>query len=165
MDGVNIDGTYSDDGIEFSQTRFLREDEGFENVYSGTGSIWKINLYPSPSVSFSGGTSASNPAGTYTGDGPGATGSPVVTLTAATTATPQAGESPETNPEKWQLQEIPLLLAEYAARAAKADYLSDDGQDDKSLAQDRRAIDWLELQMVNITVLQNQTSNYRVRGE
>lgn len=75
----------------------------------------------------------------------------------------RVGESPVTHPEYWELQEIPELLAEYAARAAKADYLADDGQDDKSFAQDRRAIDWLELQMVNTTVLKNQTANYSIR--
>ncbi len=70
------------------------------------------------------------------------------------------GTSPVDAPTLFTVQEIPAVVADAAARMAKADYLADDGQDDKAFAQERRATDWLDDDALDLGAHQQQTATY-----
>lgn len=70
-----------------------------------------------------------------------------------------ASTNPAADPN-WTVVRVPHVLANFARRAARADFLADDGQDDKAFAQERRAADWLDEQFINVTVTQGQTARY-----
>ncbi|HEV8383757.1 MAG TPA: hypothetical protein VGQ11_02715 [Candidatus Acidoferrales bacterium] len=74
------------------------------------------------------------------------------------------GTSPATVPELFVQQAIPERIVNASCRAVKADWLADDGQDDKSFAQERRGEDWAEDDMADLTVHQHQTGHYAVRS-
>lgn len=73
-----------------------------------------------------------------------------------------SGTSPVDAPTLFALQEIPAVVADAAARLAKADYLADDGQDDKAFAQERRATEWLDDDALDLGTHQQQTASYLV---
>lgn len=73
-----------------------------------------------------------------------------------------AGQDPADTPAKFTQQAIPDVLADYAARGAKADWLSDDGQEDKAIVAERFAQAWLDDRLADLTILQGQTNNYSV---
>lgn len=77
-------------------------------------------------------------------------------------ATTTAGQTPASTPASFAVQSTPEVLADFAMRAAKADWLSDDGQDDKAAMAESAADGWLADRMADLTILQRQTSNYRV---
>jgi hypothetical protein len=70
------------------------------------------------------------------------------------------GETPVSDPGKFAVQRVPEVLAAFAAMAARADYLMDDGQDDKGNAQLNRAQKFLNDRMGDLTVLQQQHATY-----
>lgn len=76
--------------------------------------------------------------------------------------TTTAGQTPLTTPASFAVQTTPEVLADFAGRAAKADWLSDDGQDDKAAMAESAAQGWLNDRMADLTILQRQTANYRV---
>lgn len=80
-------------------------------------------------------------------------GSPTVVLTNATA-------NPAADATSWTRVRVPHVLANFVRRSARADFLADDGQDDKSFAQERRAQEWLEEQFIAVTVTQRQTAKY-----
>lgn len=73
-----------------------------------------------------------------------------------------SGTSPVTVPELFVQQAIPERLADAVCRQVKADWLADDGQDDKAFAQERRAGEWLEDDMADVSVHQRQTATHSV---
>lgn len=75
---------------------------------------------------------------------------------AATTA----GDTPVSAAAKFAVQQTPAIFVEYATRAVKADWLSDDGQDDKATQQEQLAAMWLQDRLADLTILQGQTANY-----
>lgn len=103
------------------------------------------------------GPNPASAAGAYTGFGAGALG--VLTVSTVT----QAATNPAADPN-WTVVRVPHVLANYARRAAVADFLADDGQTDKAFAQERRAADWLEEQIIAVTITQRQTANYSVKS-
>lgn len=78
------------------------------------------------------------------------------------TAAADPAESPETNPEKWERQGTPEVLAHYAQRAARADWLAEDGQDDKAAAQMAIAQKWLTDRMADLLILRPNAGHYFV---
>lgn len=169
-ENVPIAGRYLPDVVINGKTSYAMGDLVLKSVASlefGPAIWWQLSLTGGFGDDYwQGGSSEEDPTSTlqpYLANGGGALGSLDRVDMYTALAGPRAGLSPASHPAKWRLQAIPYLLAEYAARAAKADYLADDGQDDKSFAQDRRAVDWLELQMVNFTATQNHTANYSVK--
>lgn len=70
------------------------------------------------------------------------------------------GDTPESEPNLFAVQRIPEVLARFAEQAARADYLLDDGQDEKAAAQLTRAQKFLNDRMGDLTVLQHQTTTY-----
>lgn len=79
-------------------------------------------------------------------------------------AATSAGQDPGDTPAKFRVQTIPEVLADYARLGAKADWLSDDGQDDKATVAENFAAGWLNDRLADLTILQGQTSNYAVQG-
>lgn len=71
-----------------------------------------------------------------------------------------AGQTPVTHAPKFAVQRCPEVLARFAEQAARADYLMDDGQDEKAAAQLTRAQKFLNDRMGDLTVLQHQTASY-----
>jgi hypothetical protein len=57
-----------------------------------------------------------------------------------------AGESPETEPTKWDLVEIPYIFRGYLITGGYADWLTGDGQGTKALAYEGMAVESLELE-------------------
>lgn len=72
------------------------------------------------------------------------------------------GQTPESRPQFWDLQRTPAVLARYAQRAARADFLADDGQEDKALLQSAGARTWLADRLADLTIHQGQTRSYSV---
>lgn len=79
-------------------------------------------------------------------------------------ATTTAGDTPVSQAAKFSAQACPEVLADYAVRAAKADWLSDDGQDDKSAESEVAATRWLDTRLADLVILQRQTANYSAKG-
>ena len=71
-----------------------------------------------------------------------------------------AGDTPVTEPLSFEIQTIPSVLAPFTEAAARADWLLDDGQDDKATAQLTRAQKLLTDRMADLTVLQHQSATY-----
>lgn len=73
-----------------------------------------------------------------------------------------SGTSPLDLPGLFELQAIPFAVADAAARMAKADYLADDGQDDKAFAQERRAEIFIDDEALDLGTHQQQTASYQL---
>lgn len=64
---------------------------------------------------------------------------------------------------EFALQQCPHTIADYAVRAVKADWFSDDGQDEKAMEAEQLAEMWLADRLADLTILQRQTMNYTAR--
>lgn len=62
----------------------------------------------------------------------------------------------------WRPQLCPAVLADWAARGAKADWLASDGQEDKAAAQESLARGWLNDRLADLTIHQGQAARYLV---
>ena len=71
-------------------------------------------------------------------------------------------DSPTVFPDYWLTQPVPEILADYAAAGAKADFLSDDGQDEKATAAEGAAQNRLDQQVADIVIHQGQRGTYEV---
>ena len=72
--------------------------------------------------------------------------------------TTAAGESPATDPDKWDVVELPYIFREYLAQGAYADWLTSDGQGDKASAVEGQAVGLLELEADKLQRQQQQTN-------
>jgi hypothetical protein len=68
-----------------------------------------------------------------------------------------AGQSPVTDPTKWQLVEIPRFLETWLVGSVYADYLEDDGQTEKSMAEIGQAREWLAQEKFILEAQEGQT--------
>lgn len=73
------------------------------------------------------------------------------------------GSNPLTSPTSWALVEFPAFLADYCARMALADSLTEDGQNARAMREQDNA--WLQLdhQMARYSISQYQTARFGVR--
>lgn len=70
--------------------------------------------------------------------------------------TTAAGESPATNPELWDVIELPYFLRGYLLEAGHADWLTSDGQEDKALVHEQLALQYIELEADKLQRQQQQ---------
>lgn len=73
------------------------------------------------------------------------------------TATTAAGDTPESAPAKWSLVAIPYTFRQYLIEGGFADWLTSDGQDDKSAKREGLATAALEMEADKLQRQQQQT--------
>lgn len=76
--------------------------------------------------------------------------------------TTAAGESPTTNPELWELQEVPMVFRDYLVQRAHATMLRRDGAHDQAMAQDELGWQALWRERDHVEGQQGQVKRYRV---
>lgn len=70
-----------------------------------------------------------------------------------------SGDSPVDLPELFFPQRVPVAIARFAQYAAKADWLSDNGQDEKATAAELKAERWMKDRMADLVITQGQAVN------
>ena len=73
-----------------------------------------------------------------------------------------AGESPSSASAKWSIVNIPRMFEDYLSWGAYADWLTGEGQNDKAMAEDRRAQQWLAREVGILTRQEQQQQRARV---